>query len=126
VRRHVDYHDYINSAQWHRRRAAWLRKHGGWCRACYRKGGEVELHHLTYARLGRERDDDLMALCRTPCHERVTAACRRSRHALIFRRSMASVTWDVVHQIRKERNPKYRPKPKNKSLWRIAWELIRF
>lgn len=28
-----------------------------------------ELHHKTYERLGRERDDDLEVLCK-PCHER--------------------------------------------------------
>ena len=50
---------------------------------------------------------NLMALCRTPCQERAIAAARRSRHALVSRRSMASVTGQVVHETRKERNPNY-------------------
>ena len=50
---------------------------------------------------------NLTALCRTPCQERATAAARRSRHALVSRRSMASVTGQVVHETRKERNPNY-------------------
>ena len=32
----------------------------------------LEVHHLTYERVGNERDDDLVALC-CYCHEEVTA-----------------------------------------------------
>ena len=120
-----EYQAYIRSSHWRRRRTAFLRKHGRWCVGCYRKGGTLEVHHLTYRRLGHERDSDLMALCPKPCHERVTVACRRARRALIFRRSIASVTWREVNAIRKERNPNYRRQAKNKSFARIAWGLVR-
>jgi hypothetical protein len=82
----------------------------------------MELHHLTYVRLGHERDSDLILLCPAH-HERVTVAWQRARRSLFFRPSLASVTWREIHAIRKERKPNYKPKPK--SLARIAWELIR-
>lgn len=69
------YGDYMISRAWFRRREAWLEAwlaaHGEnpTCRVCdapwtLRRG---DLHHRTYARLGEERPEDLVALCR-PCH----------------------------------------------------------
>jgi hypothetical protein len=122
LKRQIDYETYIRSPQWSRRRAAWIKRNGPYCRACFTRQGRMELHHLTYVRLGHERDSDLILFCPAH-HERVTVAWQRAQRSLFFRPSLASVTWREIHAIRKERNPNYKPKPK--SLARIAWELIR-
>jgi 5-methylcytosine-specific restriction endonuclease McrA len=54
---------YLSSRQWRRRRAAWFKRNGGYCRACGYTG-RLDLHHKTYERLGHEYDRDLVALCR--------------------------------------------------------------
>jgi len=70
------YDEYINSKAWKKRRNRKLRTaiwHGRFvfCRGCqcfvWFSFGNVQVHHLTYARLGRERDEDLVVLCRG-CH----------------------------------------------------------
>lgn len=64
----VDYQHYIHSAAW-RRRAARVRMRQGYrCKECGRRA-RLDVHHLTYARLGCERASDLEGLCR-PCHNR--------------------------------------------------------
>lgn len=71
------YGDYMGSTEWFRRRERWLgewrQAHDGMDPVCQVCGGEWtlrsgDLHHRTYARLGRERWVDLMPLCRHPCH----------------------------------------------------------
>lgn len=44
----------------------------------------LEVHHLTYERVGRERDDDLVALC-CYCHDEVTD---RERYRAVVRTHM--------------------------------------
>jgi hypothetical protein len=122
VKRQIDYEPYLQSAQWSRRRAAWIKRNGPYCRACFKRKGRMELHHLTYVRLGHEHDSDLILLYPVH-HERVTVAWKHAQCRLFFRSSLASVTWREIHAVRKERNSRYKPKPK--SLGRIAWELIR-
>ena len=59
------------------RRADWREYHrlrilnraNGFCEACGKKTRCLDIHHLTYERLGHERDEDLQAVCR-PCHPR--------------------------------------------------------
>ena len=53
-----------------------LKRAGGCCEACGGKTRCLEVHHLTYERLGRERDEDLQAVCR-PCHPRADEIRRR-------------------------------------------------
>lgn len=63
------YSEYIQSTAWDRRRHEYFTKHGRACACC---GAHAqELHHLTYDRIGRELDDDLMGLCKS-CHQDVT------------------------------------------------------
>lgn len=77
-RRHPsDYGAYIHSAGWETLRARCIELAGGRCVGCG-SGFDLQAHHLTYDRLGHERDEDLMCLCRS-CHARVTAAQRRYR-----------------------------------------------
>ena len=61
----------IPGHEW-RNKALILKARAGWqCQECGRASSEMTLdvHHLTYERLGHERADDLIVLCRS-CHER--------------------------------------------------------
>ena len=75
----MNYDDYMNSARWRERREAYFEVRSRRCRAngCYSREA-IELHHRTYARLGHERDDDLVALC-AKCHKKVHVAEARMR-----------------------------------------------
>lgn len=67
----VNYAEYIRGPEW-RNKALILKARAGWqCQECGRASSEMTLdvHHLTYERLGHERADDLIVLCRS-CHER--------------------------------------------------------
>jgi 5-methylcytosine-specific restriction endonuclease McrA len=61
-----EYLAYMGSNAWACRRRTVVANSGGICADC---GSQVRLdvHHLTYARLGREHDSDLVAVCRR-CH----------------------------------------------------------
>lgn len=61
------YQEYIHSDAWQRRRKRAIKRAGGKCQRC---GSEqrLEVHHLTYARLGKEPPADLMVLCHA-CHQ---------------------------------------------------------
>jgi hypothetical protein len=61
------YHTYLRSEAWSAKRQAAIRRAGGRCQLCNRSG-PLEVHHRTYERLGHERDDDLIVLCRS-CHQ---------------------------------------------------------
>jgi 5-methylcytosine-specific restriction endonuclease McrA len=62
------YQEYLRSAVWlHRRRRA-LNRARWRCEQCG-SWHRLEVHHLTYARVGAELDTDLTVLCR-PCHRR--------------------------------------------------------
>jgi 5-methylcytosine-specific restriction endonuclease McrA len=63
---HLDYREYIASPAWKCKRAEAIKHHGSKCNIC---GGKsyLQVHHLTYERLGREKMTDLEVLCRF-CH----------------------------------------------------------
>jgi HNH endonuclease len=61
-----NYRLYLFSYEWLVRRSYKLQSVGYRCENC----GEpwsLQVHHLTYDRLGHERDSDLLVLCRA-CH----------------------------------------------------------
>lgn len=60
------YGSYIQSAAWKKRSARIKAAAAGKCSRCG-KAGELHTHHKTYARLGFERDGDLVCLC-AACH----------------------------------------------------------
>lgn len=68
----ASYRDYMDSPDWRARRrawhATWLDRHGigPTCQACGTRWTPLcgDLHHATYTRLGHERFDDLVPLCR--------------------------------------------------------------
>lgn len=79
------YTAYINSPQWKRRCARAIARAGDRCQRCgfTKYSRRLEVHHLTYARLGHERDEDLIVVCHE-CHvaadqERVQVEERKQR-----------------------------------------------
>ena len=61
------YRTYLQSAAWQAKREEALEVAGYSCEECG-ADGQLHVHHLTYARLGREELDDLAVLC-PQCHE---------------------------------------------------------
>lgn len=60
------YQKYIQSPEWQFVRARILKRANGKCEKC-KQVPPQHVHHKTYARLGKERDSDLIALC-IACH----------------------------------------------------------
>lgn len=63
------YDGYLGSAQWKALRAKVLKRAQGMCEGCA-SAPATEVHHLTYARWGREMLFDLVAICEA-CHDAV-------------------------------------------------------
>ena len=61
------YEEVLCSALWWERREEIIEVRGAMCERCGMDRVELELHHLTYARLGDESDGDLELLC-GECH----------------------------------------------------------
>lgn len=61
-----EYLDYMASSAWQERRLAKLEQAKFRCKRCGARDG-LEVHHLTYERLGREDTRDLIVLCKS-CH----------------------------------------------------------
>jgi 5-methylcytosine-specific restriction endonuclease McrA len=80
------YQRYLRSPEWASTRAAAIRRAGGKCQKCGDASG-LEVHHLNYDRLGRERHEDLIVLC-GDCHpdadrkRKVDVAYQQSNRAL--------------------------------------------
>lgn len=70
---YATYQDYLDSAEWQAKRAAARARYGNRCQACQCNGtgsqGRLQVHHLTYERVGRERMSDFTVLCER-CHKR--------------------------------------------------------
>jgi len=64
------YAEYLRSHEWKAKKALALDCHGRKCADCGATE-PLEVHHVTYKRLGREKLKDLLILC---------AACHRIRH----------------------------------------------
>jgi hypothetical protein len=63
----LKYKEYIKSQAWLRRRIAYYKTHEKKCAVC-KSSHRISLHHITYANVGREPDEDLVPLC-LDCHE---------------------------------------------------------
>lgn len=61
-----EYREYLNSEEWFSLRDKVLEYFGHRCAVCD-CGFDLDVHHRTYARAGREDFTDLIALCRE-CH----------------------------------------------------------
>ncbi|HYM24947.1 MAG TPA: HNH endonuclease signature motif containing protein [Vicinamibacterales bacterium] len=72
------YQRYLCSPEWIRRRARALQLAKWRCQECWARSSKeapLEVHHLTYERLGAELDVDLIVLCPT-CHHRAHYGAR--------------------------------------------------
>lgn len=65
----MDYADYLQTEHWAQVRKHKIAKTGRQCEKCGRTGN-VDVHHLTYERLGEELMEDLQVLCPI-CHKQV-------------------------------------------------------
>ena len=65
----LNYSRYMSSDLWKQKRLARIEKDGYKCKLC---GSAINLnvHHITYERLGREPLDDLITVC-ADCHEKL-------------------------------------------------------
>ena len=88
------YEKHLKSAQWKNIRRDLFRLRGEKCETCGKRSPNLEIHHLTYDRLGKELASDLKIVCKQ-CHEeedrkleRAVAAKREAR-----RYSSAFDTW---------------------------------
>lgn len=64
---HEWYSGYLSSPLWRERRDLIIQRAKGECEVC-RTRAAYQIHHLTYARVGRELPDDLVAVC-DRCHD---------------------------------------------------------
>ena len=74
------YLDYLESPAWQTKRQEVFAVRGYNCEAC-RSSQVLQVHHKTYARLGREYAQDMAVLCRD-CHEEVHRLARRGSLAV--------------------------------------------
>lgn len=77
-----DYADYLRSPEWAATRLRYYEAHGRTCCLCG-TDEQIQLHHLTYERVGQELPDDLAGLCAN-CHAMVHVLERRGELALDF------------------------------------------
>lgn len=64
----AEYAEYLRSDHWAEVRRRYRKVRPWKCDRCDSSEKSLDLHHRTYKRLGRERLDDLVPLCRT-CHQ---------------------------------------------------------
>jgi hypothetical protein len=69
--RRAFYESYLLSPEWKARRTLVLARDAHLCQAC-RVNRATQVHHLSYAHLGREPLFELVSVCK-PCHELITA-----------------------------------------------------
>lgn len=63
---YINYYEYIKSDKWKKKRLHRLKQLGNKCRRCG-STKQIDVHHMTYQRLGAEKSKDLEVLCRV-CH----------------------------------------------------------
>lgn len=69
--RSLDYREgYLHTEQWKRTREETIAACGHSCQRCGDHQRSLDVHHLTYERLGAEEPRDLVVLCRR-CHQAV-------------------------------------------------------
>lgn len=87
--RKAHYAQYLASPGWRKRRNEALKLSGWQCSRCgVRKG--LEVHHVTYERIGAELPEDLAVLCRG-CHEGEHIEQDQRQHAGIYVRVVSAV-----------------------------------
>ena len=64
-----DYNKYLRSKHWKQTRKSALDRAEYQCQLCACKDAVLEVHHNNYNNLGKEKNKDLVVLCR-PCHRK--------------------------------------------------------
>ena len=64
------YLEYLRSPSWKRRALEAKRAANHRCQVCGKRSSWLDVHHLTYERLGQEWASDLVAVCRA-CHDEI-------------------------------------------------------
>lgn len=67
--RAMPYEQYLRTVHWRAFRAWILKERGRCCERCEERYGEIDVHHVTYDNLGREKPEDVIVLCRE-CHDK--------------------------------------------------------
>jgi len=80
-----EYTDYINSEAWRQKAEMVKAERGNHCELCWRSGEKwvLDVHHLTYERMGNEDDKDLQVLCRL-CHARVHGKLPKLAQQMVY------------------------------------------
>ena len=63
------YKEYLNSGEWKHLKGLKLKQVNHTCQGCLESGRVLEVHHLTYERIGMELLTDLTVYC-TECHKK--------------------------------------------------------
>lgn len=87
------YEMHLGSPKWARLKAKVWERCGNRCEGC-REREPVELHHLTYARVGNELLNDVIAYCRQ-CHRAAHRWSELDEGTGFFRLSSDSKTYHV-------------------------------
>lgn len=97
------YLKHLSSFDWYLKARAAKARAGDACERCGTKTQTLDVHHLTYERLGCERDEDLLVVCR-PCHEKEDALRRRKKADRMWGRRLDGWAtkrygedWDYYH-----------------------------
>src|SRR5262249_7450162 len=67
--RAMDYSEYLQTPEWQATRKRILKRDRYTCQSCSMTNVILNIHHLTYERLGCEDDQDLVTLCEDCHHE---------------------------------------------------------
>ena len=86
-----EYREYLFSPKWHRIRQRKFKQVGRKCELCGALD-KIEVHHLTYQRLFRERLGDLQVLCKS-CHPLADESRRRAKAIDTYMRKVAGDNW---------------------------------
>ena len=62
-----DYRWYLDSNEWKERRNKYWKDNGAFCKACG-SVDNLQVHHMHYGHIGREKDKHIIGLCHL-CHE---------------------------------------------------------
>lgn len=66
--RSIPYAEYLKTPEWRHRRGRAIKQAHKQCAVCL-SGKELNVHHRNYERIGCEKDNDLVVLCRE-CHSK--------------------------------------------------------
>ena len=98
------YEEYLNTEHWQLLREGYFERHDRKCGGCGTADGAIQLHHLTYSRIGNEDDKDLTPLC-IACHH-IVEDIKRGNDPCVRKKRMTSD--DKLEAARKKKIKKKR------------------